>query len=306
MSVKEEAKAKLTKRYSRLAVISTFLLAFFWPLGSFFFWIFFGAIAYFVFLAYYYRPGIRTQKPKENFEFRRTRGQQESQSAPSKPFHITPKNLKLIIALIIGSVFSFMLILMVIGFVTDDGPPQSIEDYYLNENQELLSTDPNNLEVLTNVGNSFYAYGQYDSAIVYYDRVLKLDPKNSSGLYNKGLALYSKSDYNSSIEYLRQCISLYPENTDALMVLGDNYYSQNQLSQAMTWYKQAYDKGARNSGLLTMMGYVYDKQNQRSEAVRLYKQSLQQDSSQIDIYERLAELEPNAADWYKKKAEAWK
>jgi tetratricopeptide (TPR) repeat protein len=99
---------------------------------------------------------------------------------------------------------------------------------------------------------------------------------------------------------------LYPDNTDAYVIMGDNHYSQEQFTQAMMWYKQAYEKGARHSGLLNVMAYLYDQQNQKTEAIRLYKEALQQDSSLADIYNRLAELEPARAEWYKKKAEAWK
>jgi tetratricopeptide (TPR) repeat protein len=156
------------------------------------------------------------------------------------------------------------------------------------------------------VGNSFYSNGQYDSALIYYDRVLKIDSKNSSGLYNKGLVHYQKKEYQKSMDILRQCISLYPDNTDAMMVLGDNYYSQDQLIQAQDWYKKAYDKGARTAALSNVMAYIYDRQNQKSEAIRFYKEALQQDSSLVDVYTRLADLEPAYSDWYKKKAQAWK
>ncbi len=304
MNSEDEDKSKLVKRYTRLAIIAAFLLAVFWPLGNFFFWIFFGAGSYFTFLAFYYRP--RAEREEERFEPRRSAWQQ-----PDKPASInikmSPKNVKLIVVLISFSVFLFMIILMIIGFATgEDAVSQNVEDIAISENKNVLSSDPTNLDALTNIGNGYYASGQYDSALIYYDKVLKLDPQNSSGLYNKGLTFYSKQDYAKSMELLRQCISLHPDNTDAYIIMGDNYYSQNQFSQAITWYKQAYDKGARNSGLLNIMAYIYDQQNQRSEAIRLYKETLQLDSSQVDIYNRLAELEPNNADWYKKKAEAWK
>lgn len=304
MNSEDEDKKKLVRRYTRLAIISAFLLAFFWPLGNFFFWIFSGAGSYFAFLAFYYRP--RAERAEERFEHSRPAWQQ-----PDKPgsmnIKVSPKNVKLIIVLISFSVFIFLIILMIIGFATgDDAVSQNTEDTAISESRELLSSDPTNLDALTNIGNSFYASGQYDSAIVYYDKVLEVDPQNSSGLYNKGLALYSKQDYAKSMEMLRQCITLHPDNTDAYIIMGDNHYSQDQFTQALTWYKQAYDKGARNSGLLNIMAYLYDQQNQRSEAIRLYKETLQLDSSLVDVYSRLAELEPNNADWYKKKAEAWK
>ena len=70
--------------------------------------------------------------------------------------------------------------------------------------------------------------------------------------------------------------------------------------------KKAYDKGARTAGLSNVMAYIYDQQNQKSEAIRFYKEALQQDSSLVDVYTRLADLEPGNSDWYKKKAQAWK
>ena len=109
-----------------------------------------------------------------------------------------------------------------------------------------------------------------------------------------------------SMELLRKCISLYPDNTDAIMVLGDNYYSQENYNEAIVWYKQAYDKGARKPSLLNVMAYIYDTQNQKGKAIQLYKETLGQDSSLVDVYIRLAELEPAYSEWYRKKAEAWR
>jgi tetratricopeptide (TPR) repeat protein len=302
MSSEDEANSKLVKRYVRLAIVSAFLLAFFWPLGSFFFWIFFGAGSYFTFLAFYNRPRPKPEATRE--EYARHEWHQPDQGSNVR---IAPKNIKLIVGVVVIAAFFFLLILMIIGFATgDNSSPQNVEEISINENRELLSSDPNNIDALTNLGNSFYATSEYDSALVYYEKVIKIDPQNSSGLYNKGLTLYSKKEYQNSMEVLRLCISLYPDNTDALMVMGDNHYSQDQFEQAMTWYKQAYSKGVRTSGLLNVMAYIYDQQKQNSEAIRFYKEALQQDSSLVDIYNRLAELEPERAAWYKKKAEAWK
>lgn len=300
MTSEEEEKQKLVKRYTRLAIISGFLLAMFWPLGSFFFWIFFGAASYFIFLIFYHRP--RVEREEKKFERARPTWQE---SRPATSINVTPKNAKLIIVIAAISIFGFLLILMIIGFATgEENADQPSEEITVNENRDLLSVDPNNLDGLTNLGNSFYSNGQYDSALLYYERVLKIDPRNSSGFYNKGLTLYQKKDYTKSMEILRQCISLYPDNTDAIMLMGDNRYSQNSFNEAIEWYKQAYNKGARSAGLLNVMAYIYDQQNQKTEAIRFYKEALQQDSSLVDAYTRLAELDPNRSEWYKKKAKA--
>jgi tetratricopeptide (TPR) repeat protein len=304
MSSEDEAKSKLVKRYTRLAIVAGFLFALLWPLGSFFFWIFTGATAYFVFLAFYYRP--RSEEDREEIKFEYTRPSWQKAKQPS-PINVSPKNVKLIMAILVISISGLLLILMIIGFATgEENSMQQNEDITVNENRNALSEDPDNLDALTNMGNSFYSISQYDSAITYYDKVLKIDPKNSSGLYNKGLVFFQLKDYEKSKELLRKCISLYPDNTDAIMVLGDNYYSQENFNEAIVWYKQAYEKGERKSSLLNVMAYIYDVQNQKTQAIRFYKDALGQDSSLVDVYDRLAELEPGNSDMYKKKAEAWR
>lgn len=303
MDSEDEQKLKLVKRYTRLAIMSAILLALLWPLDSFFFWIFSGATAYFAFLAFYFRP--RVDREEEKFEYAQPSWQATRHKSS---VNVSPKNVKLIVVISVLAFFGFLVILMIIGFATgDDSTPELIsKENTINENRELLSGDPTNVDALTNLGNSFYENGQYDSAMVYYERVLKIDSKNGSGLYNKGLVHYQKKEYQKSMDILRQCISLDPDNTDAIMVLGDNYYSQDQFMQALDWYKQAYTKGARTAGLLNVMAYIYDQQNQKGEAIRFYKEALQQDSSLVYVYTRLADLEPNDSDWYKKKAQAWK
>ncbi len=298
----DDERPKLVKRYTRLAIVSGFLLALLWPLNSFFFWIFFGATAYFAFLAFYYRP--RVEKKEEFFSSPKFSTQQPRQSGPTNV--VAPKNVRLIIAVLIISVFAMFFLLIIIGIATsEEGATQAVEDTAPID-REVLQTEPNNLDALTNLGNSFYNKGQYDSALSYYERVLTIDPTNSGGLYNKGLVFYQIKDYQKSMEALRKCISLYPDNADAIVMMGDNYYSQNNFNEAITWYKQGYDKGERGAGLLNIMAYIYDQQNRKTEAIRFYKETLQQDSSLVDVYNRLAELESGRAEWYKKKSEDWK
>jgi len=303
MASEEDEKSTKSKRYVRVTIVFAFLLALFWPLGSFFFWIFFGGAFYFGFLAYYHHPRSSQKRAKANVEFDRPAWHARAQG---KPIQISQKKIKLIVLLVSIAAFFIVLVSVIIGLVSSE-IDSSLSPYdAVRDDRELLTSDPTNLDALTNIGNSHYANGQLDSALLYYEKVLKVDPQNSSGLYNKGLTYYAKEEYQKSIELLRLCISLHPDNLDAYMVLGDNYYSQNQYPQALSWYKQAYYKGARTSGLLNVMAYVYDQQNQQTEAIRFYKEALQLDSGLVEIYSRLSELEPDRAEWYKMKAETWK
>ncbi len=290
-----------SKRFTRLSLVSAFLLALLWPLGSFFFWIFLGSTAYFIFLAVYYSP-------------RPEREQRESYSRPNqKPFTAEPiseaskKKIFKVIG-IIGSIFFFFLfVLMIIGFIVgDDTNQESVTDNSENEDRIALASNPSDLNALTNIGNRFYYDQQYDSAKIYYQRVLDIDPKNVVCLNNMALVFYQQKDFAQTIAWAKKCVSINPDYTDALLVLGDGYFAQKNNAEALRVYQQAYGKGVRTAELLNIMAYLYDVQNNQSEAIRLYKETLSADSSYAEVYERLAELEPTRKDWYRKKAEQWK
>lgn len=291
-----------TRRFARLAIASVLLLAFFWPLGEFFFWIFAGASVYFVFLSIYYKP--RPAQASRSYEQPRSRSAQFTSHQPASD---VKNKLKIIAIAVGGFIFFILFVLMIIGFIVGEDPtPELSTESEISADRVALASNPNDINALTNIGNQFYANAQYDSAERYYDRVLQIDAQNSSAMFNKALVYYQVQNYNKSIEWSRKCISMYPDNVDAYTLMGDNYYTQKNYNEAIGWYRQAYEKGARNSELLNIMAFIYDEQNNRSEAIRLYKETLQQDSSLVEVYDRLAKLEPGNAGKYKALADRWR
>jgi tetratricopeptide (TPR) repeat protein len=292
----------LVKRFKRLALVAAFLLALLWSLGSFFIWILTGITAYFIFLAVYYSP----RKPIA-FNNRSTKRAEETSRANAtgkSAQSLSPQQKRQVVFIIVGISAVIILVsfvLAIIGLVRSD-VPNSMND----EDRQTLVTDPTNVEALTNIGNKFYADQQYDSAFYYYNRVLEADPQNSSGLYNKALIHYQKQEYDQSIIILKQCNTLYPDYVEVYSLLGDNYYLQDKYPEALPWYRKAYDKGVNNAEVLNILGYLYEQQSNKTEAVRFYKETLQQDSSLIDVYDRLAELEPGNGRRYKALSERWK
>jgi len=311
MSAENEKDLTRTKRYTWLAVVFAFLLAFFWPLGSFFFWIFFGVTAYLGFLAFYYSPRSK------QFITLKFKNPKPSQTQPSEAYAYgqraktldadQTKKVRLTIFAISGIV---ILIAVFVGMLSPaDSEVPTNEDANIPDetvDRVALQNDPNDVNALTNIGNRFYSIQQYDSAIFYYERVLTIDPRNIACMHNKALVLYQKKDFEESLVWAKKCLSVDPDYIDAILLIGDGYYVQENYGDAISWYQQAYEKGAHHTELLSVMAYIYDNQNNQGEAIRLYKKTLEQDSSYVVAYERLAELEPARGDWYRKKAEQWK
>jgi tetratricopeptide (TPR) repeat protein len=289
-----EEAAKKSKRYARWAIGFCFLFALLWPIGSFARWILSGAAVYFGFLFFYYKPRAVTPSyiPKN------------SRREPRAKTSITiSKPLKLVLFFVFLSALTLLIVVSIFVSSGNGSPVQEDEEW--RAWKDSLVNNPGDLDALTNLGNRFFSAGQYDSALTYYDRVLHIDPNNSSGLYNKALVLFQLTNHARSIEILRQCIRLYPDYAEAHMVLGDNYYVQEQYTEAIGWYMKAYEKGARYPGLLHVMGYIFEQQDRKAEAIKFYKEALLQDSSLVEVYERLSELEPGLAEWYKKRAEQY-
>lgn len=298
MSEENSKEAPRIKRLVWLTIASAFLLAFLWPLGSFFIWIFLGTTSYLIFLIIYHSPRSHREGNKYSKSNRAKPPTNEGSIANSK------RNVKRIVQIVMVSAFSILFILMLIGFIWGDETTNA--NAVNEEDRAALQANPNDLDALTNMGNFFYSAGEYDSALSYYDKVLLIDPKNSSCTYNKSLVYYQKKDYTKSIEWSKKAVEIDPKNTDAIIVTGDNCYAMENFNEAITWYQKAYLQGAKGKELLYLMGYIYDKRNEQSEAIRFYKETLQQDSSYLDVYDRLTELEPTQAKRYQKMAEKWR
>jgi tetratricopeptide (TPR) repeat protein len=307
MSAANDKDSVRAKRYTRLAFFSAYVLAFLWPLGSFFFWICLGTTAYLAFLAFYFSPGskkfntpyYKRSKPKtepsEVFAY--------GQSA--NPLDANQKKKVQVAILAISGLVIFIAIVMAQVRPGESETPTN-EDTGVTGDWVVLQSNPNDINALTNIGNQFYSTEQYDSAMFYYERVLTIDPDNVACMHNKALVLYQKKEYSQSLVWAKKCLFTDPEYIDAILLIGDGYYIQQNYNEAIGWYQQAYAKGAHHTELLNVMAYIYDKQNNQSQAIRLYKESLKQDSSYVEAYERLAVLEPERNDWYRKKIVQWK
>jgi tetratricopeptide (TPR) repeat protein len=169
---------------------------------------------------------------------------------------------------------------------------------------DVTDVDTPSADAITNRGNEFYEQGQYDSAMVYYDKVLLKDPSNQFAQYNKGLVYYSQKNYNRSVPTMLRCVREHPDYGEAYWLLGSNYYDRQRLDSARICFDRAYEKGVRNGGFLQLLASLYEPAD-RAKAIGLYQESLQQDSSLVDSYRKLIVLESGRAAEYQSKMKKW-
>jgi tetratricopeptide (TPR) repeat protein len=283
----------------RLAVLFCFLFALFWSLGSFFFWTLLGLSAYFVFLAFY------SSDAKISWFNRRSTSESpypayRRSSRKTPPQDQLSLGRKIIRALVIG--FGGMLVLLFIaGIFAKQNTDPSSESTGTNSSEPAATNEDTDY---VGRGNDFFDKTQYDSALINYDKALAIDPENQYALYNKALVFYMKKDYRRSIGLVKKCLRLYPDYDTGWWLMGDDYSSLNNNDSAAICLDKAYSHGYSDPGFLQLMGDVYLKKNDRVKARELFLKVITQDSSKAEVYRQLADLDPENADLYRKKARA--
>ena len=85
---------------------------------------------------------------------------------------------------------------------------------------EKLKSDPNNIGVLTKVGDLYQATHQFKQAAGYYDKALQVDPKNVPVRTQLASSLYYGGDVDGAISQLQQALHYDPKDANSLFNLG--------------------------------------------------------------------------------------
>jgi hypothetical protein len=129
--------------------------------------------------------------------------------------------------------------------------------------------------------------------------------EQKSSEYDRALQEYNNQNYRQSISIARKAVIADPNNNDLMLVLGDDYGALKQNDSSFVWFDRAYQNGVRSAYISHWLGYLYDDKGSTALGIQFYKGALKQDSTRTQIYDRLAELEPENAAWYKKKSSQW-
>jgi cytochrome c-type biogenesis protein CcmH/NrfG len=85
---------------------------------------------------------------------------------------------------------------------------------------EKLKSDPNNPELLSSIGNSYYDAQQYQTAIDYYGQALKAKPADASVRTDMATAYWYMGNADSAIEEFNKALKYEPNKPNTLFNLG--------------------------------------------------------------------------------------
>lgn len=85
---------------------------------------------------------------------------------------------------------------------------------------ERLKSEPNNAELLVNIGNIYYDAQQYPIAIEYYQRLLKVQPTNADVRTDMATAYWYTGNADTALAEFRKALSYEPNKANTLFNLG--------------------------------------------------------------------------------------
>ena len=91
------------------------------------------------------------------------------------------------------------------------------------------------IKILLKNAKIFFDKGDFDKALMYFDKVLLLNNTNEEALYKKAFILYKKNMYGECIHLLHKIINYNP-NEESFLLLGRLYFLIGDYEKGMVYY----------------------------------------------------------------------
>jgi cytochrome c-type biogenesis protein CcmH/NrfG len=85
---------------------------------------------------------------------------------------------------------------------------------------EKLKADPNNADLLANIGNVYYDAQQFADAIQYYKQALEIQPANAAVRTDMATAIWYAGDADTAIQEFNKSLTYEPTKPNTLFNLG--------------------------------------------------------------------------------------
>ena len=83
-----------------------------------------------------------------------------------------------------------------------------------------------------NRGSNYMTRGEYDQAILCFDKTIKIQPKFAPAYCNRGTAYYEKGEYERAVGDFNKALEINPQLVDAYFNRAAAYYQKKEYNKA--------------------------------------------------------------------------
>ena len=162
--------------------------------------------------------------------------------------------------------------------------------------REAAANGENGINLLLQIGNTYYTLGELDTAVSYYDRILADFPNDAPSLENKGQALLEMGDFAGAETVWRKAIVVNPIDVTYLR-LADLIATRNpdRVPEVRLLLEQAISTIGQSEGLMIALGNWYKGQDMLEEAISHYEVALALNPKNATVKQEIAALRAELA-----------
>ncbi len=143
-------------------------------------------------------------------------------------------------------------------------------------------------EVLSLIGDGYKNLGQGDSAIVYYDAVLKRKPGHAPTISRKADIMLAAKQYDPVADMCQEYLAGKPDDLTILPIYGLTRYLQERYAQSIQTFFHMQELGDDSYPVHYYLGMNYYAMNYWPDAIPELEKAYQIDSSDVKLVYQLA------------------
>lgn len=125
--------------------------------------------------------------------------------------------------------------------------------------QKLVELNLPTVEEYYNTAEAYFRRGAYETALEYYNKVLKMHDKHVSAI-KRTAYIYEMvlGDHRSALDYYKRALTIFDQDSDTYIQLGDAYRLANALPEALDAYQKALAIKANAEGAYYGLAKCYE------------------------------------------------
>jgi len=149
---------------------------------------------------------------------------------------------------------------------------------------KALELDPEFAYALNGKGNALYKLGNYDEALICFEKALELDPKFVNAWNGKGGALYKLGNYDEALICFEKALELDPKYVHALNGKGNTLNELGKYGEALICFEKALEIDPKFVHALNGKGNTLAGLGKYDEALICFEKALELDPKFVNAW----------------------
>jgi len=149
---------------------------------------------------------------------------------------------------------------------------------------KAIENDPGKAAAYFNRGVTYYDNGEYERAILDYTKAIEIDLRFPEAYYNRGMIYANKGEYDRAILDYSKAIEVNPKYTDAYINRGSVYEDKGEYDRAIQDYIKVIETDPEDPDAYNNRGIIYANKGEYDRAILDYDKAIEIDPEYAYAY----------------------